>query len=157
MTDKIFSLSKRYNIVNGLTFVLHDHLNNLALLSVVIGSRVQGELEKRISSDLGTMQMLLIDINEQMYRLAGSAIPGMQKNNMNTQKPIFTPREKEVLYWASMGKTYGEIAAISGTSVSTVKFHMGNTVVKLGVSNARQAIRRGVELELITPVATSGR
>ncbi len=101
--------------------------------------------------------MLLIDINEQMYRLAGSAIPGMQKNNMNTQKPIFTPREKEVLYWASMGKTYGEIAAISGISVSTVKFHMGNTVVKLGVSNARQAIRRGVELELITPVATSGR
>lgn len=157
MTDKIFSLSKRYNIVNGLTFVLHDHLNNLALLSVVIGSRVQGELEKRISSDLGTMQMLLIDINEQMYRLAGSAIPGMQKNNMNTQKPIFTPREKEVLYWASMGKTYGEIAAISGVSLSTVKFHMGNTVVKLGVSNARQAIRRGVELELITPVATSGR
>lgn len=52
-----------------------------------------------------------------------------------------------------MGKTYGEIAAIAGISMSTVKFHMGNIVSKLGVSNARQAIRLGVELELITATA----
>ncbi|MGO4745994.1 LuxR family transcriptional regulator [Serratia quinivorans] len=154
---KIFSLSKRYNIVNGFTFVLHDHMSNLALLSVIIASNGQGELEKRLSSDRGAMQMLLIDINEQMYRLAGSASSTSHKHHADTDKPIFTPRENEVLYWASMGKTYGEIAAIAGISVSTVKFHMGNIVVKLGVSNARQAIRLGVELELITPAATAAR
>lgn len=69
---------------------------------------------------------------------------------MDMVKPIFTLRETEVLYWSSMGKTYGEIVAIAGISVSTVKFHMGNIVSKLGVSNVRQTIRQGVELELIT-------
>ncbi|UJD97133.1 LuxR family transcriptional regulator [Serratia plymuthica] len=154
---KIFSLFKQYNIINGFTFVLHDHMNNLALLSVIIASNGQEELEKRLSSERGAMQMLLIDINEQMYRLAGAASSSNQKYHTDADKPIFTPRENEVLYWASMGKTYGEIAAIAGISVSTVKFHMGNIVVKLGVSNARQAIRLGVELELITPAATAAR
>lgn len=151
---KIFSLAKQYNIVNGFTFVLHDHMNNLALLSVIIANNEQGELESRLTSERGVMQMLLIDINEQMYRLAGASA-SCGENHMDRVKPIFTPRENEVLYWSSMGKTYGEIASIAGISVSTVKFHMNNIVSKLGVSNARQAIRLGVELELIT--ATTAR
>jgi LuxR family quorum-sensing system transcriptional regulator ExpR len=154
---KIFSLAKHYNIVNGFTFVLHDHMNNLALLSVIIANNEQRALEARLSSESGAIQILLIDINEQMYRLAGASSSGRQRHNMDTVKPIFTPRENEVLYWSSMGKTYGEIAAIASISVSTVKFHMGNIVSKLGVSNARQAIRLGVELELITQAATVAR
>ncbi|CAI1102858.1 helix-turn-helix transcriptional regulator [Serratia proteamaculans] len=153
MSDKIFCLSRRYNIVNGFTFVLHDSMNSLALLSVILGGNGEEDLEKRISSDRGAMQMLLIDINEQMYRLAGSVSSNRRKHHADTEKPIFTPRENEVLYWASMGKTYGEIAAIASISLSTVKFHMRNIVVKLGVSNARQAIRLGVELGLMTPSA----
>ncbi|WP_071837608.1 helix-turn-helix transcriptional regulator [Serratia symbiotica] len=147
---KIFSLAKHYNIVNGFTFVLHDHMNNLALLSVIIANNEQGELEVRLTSERGAMQILLIDINEQMYRLIGASSSSRQRHHMDMVKTIFTLRENEVLYWSSMGKTYGEIAAIAGISASTVKFHMGNIVSKLGVSNARQAIRQGVELELIT-------
>nr|WP_315292582.1 LuxR family transcriptional regulator [Serratia proteamaculans] len=153
MSDKIFCLSRRYNIVNGFTFVLHDSMNSLALLSVILGGNGEEDLEKRISSDRGAMQMLLIDINEQMYRLAGSVSSSQRKHHADTEKPIFTPRENEVLYWASMGKTYGEIAAIASISLSTVTFHMRNIVVKLGVSNARQAIRLGVELGLMTSSA----
>ncbi len=103
-------------------------MNSLALLSVILGGSGEEDLEKRISSN-------------------------RQKHHADTEKPIFTPRESEVLYWASMGKTYGEIAAIASISPSTVKFHMRNIVVKLGVSNARQAIRLGVELGLMTPSA----
>ncbi|AHM76736.1 helix-turn-helix transcriptional regulator [Yersinia hibernica] len=154
---KIFSLAKHYSIANGFTFVLHDHMNNLALLSVIIASNGQGDLEARLSSERGEIQILLIDINEQMYRLAGASSSGRQRHNVDTVKPIFTLRENEVLYWSSMGKTYGEIAAIAGISVSTVKFHMGNIVSKLCVNNARQAIRLGVELGLITPAATAAR
>ncbi|WP_226020486.1 LuxR family transcriptional regulator [Serratia symbiotica] len=150
---KIFTLAKYYNIVNGFTFVLHDHMNNLALLSVIIANNEQGELEARLTSERGAMQILLIDINEQMYRLIGASSSSRQRHHMDKVKPIFTLRENEVLYWSSMGKTYGEIAAIAGISVSTVKFHMGNIVSKLGVSNARQAIRQGVELDLITATA----
>lgn len=150
---KIFSLAKHYNIVNGFTFVLHDHMNNLTLLSVIIVNNEQGELEARLTSERGAIQILLIDINEQMYRLAAASSSGRQQHHMDRVKPIFTPRENEVLYWSSMGKTYGDIAVIAGISISTVKFHMGNIVSKLGVSNARQAIRLGVELELITATA----
>ena len=53
-----------------------------------------------------------------------------------------------------MGKTYQEIALILGIKLSTVKFHIGNAVKKLGVTNARHAIRLGIELQLIRPVVT---
>ncbi len=61
---KIFSLAKHYNIVNGFTFVLHDHMNNLALLSVIIANNEQRELKVWITSESGAMQVLLIYINE---------------------------------------------------------------------------------------------
>lgn len=154
---KIFSLSKQYNIVNGFTFVLHDHMNNLALLSLIIDGNDQGALEQRLSTGQGELQMLLIDFNEQMYKLAGMGTDKMQTRREDGDKPMFTLRENEVLYWSSMGKTYAEIAAITGISVSTVKFHIKNVVAKLGVSNAKQAIRLGVELDLIRPAASAAR
>jgi len=154
---KIFSLSRRYNILNGYTFVLHDHRGNLALLSIIIADHKQEELEERLSSERGALQMLLIDINEQMYRLVGETSGRGRQMTEEKEKAIFTTRENEVLYWASMGKTYAEIAIIAGVSVSTIKFHMRNAVAKLSVSNARQAIRLGVELELIMPAASAAR
>lgn len=146
---KIFSLSKQYNIVNGFTFVLHDHMNNLALLSLIIDDDDRGAVERRMSYVEGELQMLLIDFNKQMY------LP--QRGFENNNKTMFTLRENEVLYWSSMGKTYVEIAFITGISVSTVKFHIKNVITKLGVSNCRQAIRLGVELDLIRPAASAAR
>ncbi|AUO01754.1 LuxR family transcriptional regulator [Serratia marcescens] len=148
---RIFTFSKRYNIVNGFTFVLHDPMNNLALLSILIGDNKQSDLEARLISERGSMQMLLIDINEQMYRLLNSHAAGKALRPSETEKTLLTPRENEILYWASMGKTYGETATIIGVSLSTVKFHMSNVVLKFGVSNAKQAIRLGAELGLIIP------
>ena len=154
---KIFSLSRQYNIVNGFTFVLHDHMNNLASLSLIISGSGHPALEKRISAEQASFQMLLIDFNEQMYRLAGAREGKLSEAGCSNSGAIFTLRENEVLYWASMGKTYAETAEIAGISVSTVKFHIRNVVVKLGVSNARQAIRLGVELDLIRPAASAAR
>lgn len=154
---KIFTLSRQYNIVNGFTFVLHDHMNNLALLSIIINQGYQGDLEQRLSTEQGALQMQLIDFNEQMYRLSGALSGKEKKQDARGQGAIFTPRENEVLYWASMGKTYAETAEIIGLSVSTVKFHIKNVVTKLGVSNARQAIRLGVELDLIRPAPSAAR
>ncbi|MEI2606806.1 LuxR family transcriptional regulator [Erwinia aphidicola] len=154
---KIFTLSRQYNIVNGFTFVLHDQMNNLALLSLIISGSDPSALEKRISAEQASLQMLLIDFNEQMYRLAGGRGGKHKKAGCSDGGAIFTLRENEVLYWASMGKTYAETAEIAGISVSTVKFHIRNVVAKLGVSNARQAIRLGVELDLIRPAASAAR
>ena len=99
------------------------------------------------------MQMRLIEFNAQMYRLVDMAAVGTQAIRPDATKAILTQREHEVLYWASMGKTYPEIAAILVISVSTVKFHMGNIVNKLQVANARQAIRRCAAMNLISSPA----
>ncbi|WP_277869772.1 helix-turn-helix transcriptional regulator [Izhakiella australiensis] len=61
-----------------------------------------------------------------------------------------THREKEVLYWIGLGKTYPEVAIILSISVRTVKFHIANIVRKLDVSNAKHAIKLSEELDLIS-------
>lgn len=100
--------------------------------------------------------MLLITAHEKITSLYRD----MTKNNSNkvsNDKEIFSQRENEILYWASVGKTYQEIALILGIKVSTVKFHIGNAVKKIGAINAKHAIRLGIELQLITPIlSTSG-
>ncbi|AJI94357.1 LuxR family transcriptional regulator [Yersinia ruckeri] len=152
-SSKIFALSKKYNIVNGFTFVLHDHMNNLAMLSLIMDNNADKGLNSRIESDKDRLQMNLIKIHEKMLMLEQNKLGVSNGKNTDTSgKGILSPRENEVLHWASMGKTYPEIALIAGITTRTVKHHMGNVVKKLGVINARQAIRLGVELELIKPV-----
>ncbi|MDE8743360.1 LuxR family transcriptional regulator [Pectobacterium polaris] len=146
---KIFDLSKKYNIINGYTFVLHDHGDNLAMLSIIVDSSYPDDVEKFIEEKKDTFQMLLIDAYEKIISLCREMIESKKQLN---NKEIFSQRENEILYWASMGKTYLEVAIILGIKTSTVKFHIGNVVKKLGVLNAKHAIRLGVELQLIRPV-----
>ncbi len=119
----VFNLAREYNIVNGYTFVLHDNNNNMATLNVSSGDDDSIFFDESIEVNKEKIQMLLIFI-----------------------------RENEILYWASVGKTYSEIAIILGIKKSTVKFHIGNIVRKLGVLNAKHAIRLGIELQLIKPI-----
>jgi len=56
-----------------------------------------------------------------------------------------TPREAEVLFWVTQGKTNEDVMAILGTSLSAVKKHLGRIYEKLGVENrtaAANAARR---------------
>ncbi|KHT29132.1 LuxR family transcriptional regulator [Pectobacterium versatile] len=146
---KIFDLSKKYNIINGYTFVLHDHGDNLAMLSIIVDSSYPDDVDTFIEEKKDTFQMLLIDAYEKIISLCREMIESKKQLN---NKEIFSQRENEILYWASMGKTYLEVAIILGIKTSTVKFHIGNVVKKLGVLNAKHAIRLGVELQLIKPV-----
>ncbi|MBW5892211.1 LuxR family transcriptional regulator [Pectobacterium polaris] len=146
---KIFDLSKKYNIINGYTFVLHDHGDNLAMLSIIVDSSYPDDVDTFIEEKKDTFQMLLINAYEKIISLCREMIESKKQSN---NKEIFSQRENEILYWASMGKTYLEVAIILGIKTSTVKFHIGNVVKKLGVLNAKHAIRLGVELQLIKPV-----
>ncbi|WP_145540374.1 LuxR family transcriptional regulator [Yersinia alsatica] len=152
-SSKIFTLSKQYNIVNGYTYVLHDTMNNMAMLSLIMDDTVQQGREDSVSKDRGKLQISLIEIHEKMLMLSQNKGNNPERRGVGIpSKAILTPRENEVLHWASMGKTYQEIALITDITPRTVKYHIGNVVKKLGVINAKQAIRLGVELELIKPV-----
>ncbi|MGV3345470.1 autoinducer binding domain-containing protein [Enterobacteriaceae bacterium LUAb1] len=148
--SKIFTLSQEYNIVNGFTFVLHDHDNNLVMLSFM-DDQNSNDIEDLIEPNCDKLQMILISAHEKMHALNKEVMENKSTQYSN-DKEIFTPRENEVLYWASMGKTYQEISLIMEIKTSTVKFHIKNVVKKLGVLNAKHAIKLGTELQLIKPV-----
>jgi DNA-binding CsgD family transcriptional regulator len=53
-------------------------------------------------------------------------------------------RESECLHWVSAGKTDAEVGSILHISPRTVRFHINNAKVKLGVTTRIQAVARNV-------------
>ncbi|CNH50696.1 LuxR family transcriptional regulator [Yersinia massiliensis] len=148
---KIFDMAKNYNVISGYTFVLHDHYHNLVVLSMIIDDTCDDDIEELIADKKNDLQMLLLTTHEKLLTLYQefSTASNLEKT---APKELFSERENEILYWASMGKSYQEIALILGIKLTTVKYHIGNAVKKLGVTNAKHAIRLGIELNLIRPV-----
>jgi DNA-binding CsgD family transcriptional regulator len=62
------------------------------------------------------------------------------------QKLGLTPREAEVLFWLTQGKSSPEIAIILGAAANTVKKHVQNIFQKLGVENRTAAAMRALEV-----------
>ncbi|CAK9885856.1 MAG: Transcriptional activator protein EsaR [Candidatus Erwinia impunctatus] len=148
--SKIFKISSNYNITNGYTFVLHDGHHHMAMLSIVL-QKIEGkDIEDEIKDKKADLHFLLMNIYEKTKFLYEDELCELSGRKPN--KNIFSGRENEILYWASIGKTYQEISIILGIKVSTVKFHIGNVVRKLGVINAKHAIKLGTELNLIKPI-----
>jgi len=61
-----------------------------------------------------------------------------------TAKSPLSPRESECLRWISDGKTDSEAGKILHISPRTVRFHINNAKVKLGVSTRIQAVAKRV-------------
>jgi DNA-binding NarL/FixJ family response regulator len=61
-----------------------------------------------------------------------------------------TAREKEVLQLMAQGLANKQIALSLSISEHTVKFHLSSLYAKLGISSRTEAVRRGIELGLIS-------
>lgn len=113
---------------------LEISLKLLALeINISGNSGVQSTFEKKLSTE---PHILNICYGKPQYNheVTGSTEP-------------LSIREREILDHASMGKKYSEIATALNISLSTVKFHMRNVTNKLGVENAKQAIRISIKSE----------
>ncbi len=150
-SSEIFNHSKRYNVTNGYTFVLHDHNHNLAMLSLMVNDAKSIDIEEKIYDKKNSLQMLLVSVHERFITL-NKEVARNKSLAPADKKDLLTLRENEILYWVSMGKTYLEIAIILDVKVRTVKFHIGNVVKKMGVANAKHAIRLAAEWQLVKPV-----
>ena len=62
------------------------------------------------------------------------------------QKLGLTPREAEVLYWLTQGKSSPEISVILDAANNTVKKHVQNIFQKLGVENRTAAALQALEI-----------
>ena len=99
---------------------------------------------------------LLAAIRSRLERAVQQAVPEF-KPNFESAKPLeevlgLTPRVAESLLWLAQGKTNGEIATILGNSESTVKKHVLEIFIKLGVETRTAASLRALEV-LSSPAA----
>lgn len=143
---RIFESGKKYNVFYGYSFVLHDPYDNLVVFSLMLDKLLIPETEELIENNKEKLQSFLIQTHEMLLHI--------YKDTQSDKNDLFeelSSREMEVLYWSSLGKTYPEVASILNITVSTVKFHMGRVVKKLGVKNAKHAIRLSAELNIISP------
>nr|WP_159466433.1 LuxR family transcriptional regulator [Scandinavium goeteborgense] len=140
--EKVFIL-KSYSFLCGHTFVLHDHYNNMAMLTLYFDKFLMADVGELIKTHKNDFQGILLDTHEmllQVYR---------RSEDMSAARTALSTREAEILYWCCAGKTYTEVAGILQLTTSTIKFHMGKVVKKLGVKNAKHAISVANELNII--------
>lgn len=87
------------------------------------------------------------------FEMLGAVIQNRLRRRQDAPQPkseyYLTGREREVLTWAGLGKTSGEIATILGLSERTVNFHFDQAMKRLGVTNRTQAVAMAVAQGLI--------
>jgi DNA-binding NarL/FixJ family response regulator len=87
------------------------------------------------------------------FEMLGAVIQNRLRRRQDAAQPksehYLTGREREVLTWAGLGKTSGEIATILGLSERTVNFHFDQAMKRLGVTNRTQAVAMAVAQGLI--------
>lgn len=71
----------------------------------------------------------------------GTSTIVLQLDEAESNLPL-TAREQEVLSWVARGKTNGEIARLLQVAPSTVRKHLENVYVKMGVHNRTAAVAR---------------
>jgi DNA-binding CsgD family transcriptional regulator len=75
----------------------------------------------------------------------------------NSESPLLTEREREVLALIAMGESSGGIAAALVISPATVETHVRHCIVKLGARNRAHAITLGLQHGEIAIDLASGR
>lgn len=141
--DKVY-IFKSYSFLCGHTFVLHDHYNNMAMLTLYFDKFLMADIGELIKTHKNDIQAILLETHDMLLQIYRTS------EDMGAARTALSPREAEILYWSSTGKTYTEIAGILQLTASTVKFHMSKVVKKLGVKNAKHAISLANELNLIS-------
>lgn len=80
--------------------------------------------------------------------LSDEAAQSLRKNS-NSETPVLTRREKEVLELIAEGMTNNEIAAKLYIGVTTVDTHRKNLLTKLEAKNTASLVRLATQLQLI--------
>lgn len=127
-------------INSGLAIPLHMLGNRFGLLH--LGSPLRGAEFERLDRETRPVATLIAQIfHDRMIR-----------DHWPAPEPMaLSPREREVLQWASQGKTAWEIGEILTISERTVKKHIGSAMQRLGASTRTQAVAKAAAAGLIVP------
>lgn len=136
--------AKGYGIASGLSIPLRGAKNEVALFS---GTNPFNDMECRLrySQCAGDMYVMSSYLHESIRNLVYT------KELHNDRPPELTRKEIECLLWWGDGKSANEISGIIGITPRTVRFHLDNVKMKLGVQTKGQVIAKAYFLGLITP------
>ena len=97
-------------------------------------------LNFRISKrDKPTLHLMALYAFDRVERISGHNMP----------KPTLSPRQREILTWAAIGKTAWEIGEILHISQRTVEWHLQAMAQKLGTLNRMQTLTVALREKLI--------
>lgn len=122
----------------GASFIVHGNQGFYSVLNLCSFGEEQ-QFRETVLANQSELQMLLVSVYDE----------ALERREPANRQTVLTPRETEVLTWASLGKTYKEVAMLTSMTSHTVKFHMKNIFAKLEVTNGKSAIRKALQLGYI--------
>lgn len=139
-TMDVMGLAAEFGLRNGISFPLHGAAGENGILSFITSERASSDLLLESSPILSWMANYIFEAAIRVVRLRDS-----------DSQAALTERETECLFWASEGKTSGEIACILGITERTVNYHLNQVTRKTGSMNRYQAIAKGISSGILLP------
>jgi DNA-binding CsgD family transcriptional regulator len=136
---QVFREAQEFGLTHGITVPIHGAGDEAGLLSLAADVG-RGEFDARLHEGLHTLTFAATLYHATVRNLVADATP-----------LHLSPRELEILTWAARGKTSWETARIVGISENTVNFHLKKVLLRLGTSNKREAVVKGIMRGLIEP------
>jgi DNA-binding CsgD family transcriptional regulator len=122
---EVIERARDFNVDKQITIPVPGHCGIVGIVGIAGHSFDERMLFKPI------LQVLALHVFHRLEQLIGRRRP---------KGACLTEREREVLAWASEGKTAWEIGCILSLSQRTVEWHMRRVCKKLGATNRLQAI-----------------
>lgn len=129
-------------------------MNPRAAVLLLAGMPLKAELDQ--AKDLGARGYLpkslpWKDLVVAIRHAAANDVPFMEEGYETGVLGPLTAREKEILGYLAIGKTYEETAIITGIGFETVRSHMRSIQRKLDCPNTTSAVNRAYELGILRP------
>lgn len=130
-SDEVMGDAREFKLRDGLAFPLVTLDGEIVMVSLG-GEAVQ--LSEAEFSMVSLVSTYAIGRAMQLHTMAGKTIDHIE----------LTPRERECLQWAAVGKSEWEISQILGISEHTSEKHLLNAKSKLGAVNRVQAVAEAI-------------
>jgi len=138
---KMYGEASEFGINAGVMIPFHGPNQEISFVSYTTGD--SGIFSPAFMSEmLPKLTYLTGFLHEAARRVAS-------REETASRVPQLSPREKQVIYWATQGKTLWETAQILGITERTITFHLQNAAQKLGTVNRQAAIARALSLGLL--------
>lgn len=141
---KFMEDARGHGIASGLSIPLRGAANEVALFS---GANPFDGPNCHIHAvqSVGAMYVMTSYLHEAIRNLVYS------KEIVSDPSPELSHKEAECLHWWGDGKSAEDIGRIMAISPRTVRFHLDNVKIKLGVKTKGQAIARAYKLGILKP------